>query len=152
MKLHALLPLLTYPDANSEIIAPNAAAVAHYLGADLHALALEADIPAVSNALSNVLMNLPEMILDAEKLSARRGADLLAAVTAACATADVALTTETIRGHCPSFPTSPRSMHAITTSLWSAGAGAISGRECWPKRSCSRRDVPLFYFPKRFQR
>jgi len=124
LKLQAFLPLVTYPDANSEIIAPNAAAVAHYLGADLHALALEADIPAVSNALSNVLMNLPEMILDAEKLSARRGADLLAAVTAACATAEVALTTETIRGHLPllsGLAAEQARYHDISLVGWSEG-------------------------------
>lgn len=101
MKLHAFLPLVTYPEANSASIAPSAVALARHLDADLHALALEADIPAVSNALSNVLMNLPEMILDAEKLSARRGAELLAAVKTASSAAHVALTTQTIRGHLP---------------------------------------------------
>ena len=54
MKMQAILPLVTYPDANSDAVAANAVAVAAYLGADLHAVALNADIPDVSNALSRV--------------------------------------------------------------------------------------------------
>lgn len=83
MKLKAFLPLVTYPDAASEGSIANAAAVAKLLGAELDALALEVDIPNVSNALSRALMKLPEMIKDAEKHSARKAAELLAAVKSA---------------------------------------------------------------------
>ena len=51
MKPRIVLPLVTYPDPNSEELASSAAAVARLLGGDLHALALVADIPDVSNAL-----------------------------------------------------------------------------------------------------
>lgn len=96
MKLRTFLPLLTYPDASTQESVANAAAVARLLGADLHALAIEADIPQVSNALSRVLLNLPEMILDAEKLSTHNGAKLLAAAkSAASAEALVVTTSET---------------------------------------------------------
>ena len=51
MKLHAFLPLVTYPEANSASIAPSAVALARHLDADLHALALEADFLAVRELL-----------------------------------------------------------------------------------------------------
>lgn len=79
MKLRVVAPLLTYPDASTPSWARTAAAISKLLDADLHALALEADIPSVSNALSRVLIDVPEMIRQAERLSARNGADLLAA-------------------------------------------------------------------------
>lgn len=82
MNLQALAPYLTYPDASTQASVRNTVAVAKLLGTHLHALALETDIPPVSNALSRVLMNLPEMIRQAEGLSARNGADLLAAAKA----------------------------------------------------------------------
>lgn len=104
MKLQAFLPLITYPDANSVTIAAAAVSVARQLDAELHALTLEADIPAVSNALSNLLMKLPDMIQEAEQLSARRAAELLAAVRAAAAPENVLVTTNTVRGHLPILP------------------------------------------------
>lgn len=95
MRPQFLLPLTTYPDANGDAVAANGVAVAARFGADLHALALEADIPPVSNALSRVLLDVPEMIRDAESLSARRGAHLLARVEEAAAASGVTLTRET---------------------------------------------------------
>ena len=82
MKLQAFAPYLTYPDASTEASVRNTVAAAKLLEADLHALALETDIPPVSSALSRVLMNVPEMIRQAEGLSARNGADLLTAARA----------------------------------------------------------------------
>lgn len=82
MKLQAFAPYLTYPDASPQASVRNTVAVAKLLEADLHALALETDIPPVSSALSRVLMNVPEMIRQAEGLSAQNGADLLAAAKA----------------------------------------------------------------------
>lgn len=104
MKLQGFLPLITYPDANSVTIASAAVSIARQLDAELHALTLEADIPAVSNALSNLLMKLPDMIQEAEQLSARRAAELLAAVRAAAAPESVLVTTNTVTGHLPILP------------------------------------------------
>ncbi|WP_287320353.1 universal stress protein [Mesorhizobium sp.] len=67
------------------------------LGADLHALVLEADIPEVSNAFSRMLMNLPEMIRNAEKLSASNGAELLAAARVEAEARSLNLTTSVER-------------------------------------------------------
>ena len=77
MKIRSFLPLLTYPDAHSEASIRNAAALAGLVSGELHVVALEADIPPVTSALSRVLMNLPEVIRNAEKLSAQTGEKLL---------------------------------------------------------------------------
>jgi nucleotide-binding universal stress UspA family protein len=97
MKLRALVPLLTYPDPHTQAAAVNAATAAGLLGADMYALALEADIPPVSNAFSRMLMNLPEMIRNAEKLSADNGAKLLAAAKGEAETRSLTLTTSVER-------------------------------------------------------
>ncbi len=47
------------------------------LDTELHALAINVDIPPVSNALSRLLLNVPEMIRQAESLSRQRGEELL---------------------------------------------------------------------------
>ena len=94
MKLQAFLPLATYPDENSDAIAANASAIAANLGADLHALALTATIPRVSSVLSPVLMNVPEMIQQAEALSKERSARLLREVAKEAATRGVNATTK----------------------------------------------------------
>jgi nucleotide-binding universal stress UspA family protein len=93
MKLRALVPLLTYPDPHTTAAVADAVAAAQHLEADLHALALEADIPPVANAFSRMLMNLPEMIRNAEKLSAGNGAELLAAARAEAEAKSLNLTT-----------------------------------------------------------
>ncbi len=97
MKLRAIAPLLTYPDAHTPAAAANAVAAAQLLEADLHALALEADIPPVANAFSRILMNVPEMIRDAEKVSAANAANLLAAARAEAETRSLKLATSVER-------------------------------------------------------
>jgi nucleotide-binding universal stress UspA family protein len=96
MKMQAILPLVTYPDANSDAVAANAVAVAAYLGADLHAVTLNADIPDVSNTLSRLLLKLPELIKQAESLSRERGNHLLAKMREKAAKQSVSLTTDAI--------------------------------------------------------
>lgn len=96
MKLQAFLPLVTYTDANDDAVAPNAAALASLLGADLHALAVNVTIPQVSSALSRFLLDVPDMIRQAEATSRGHGERLVAAVTAAAQGARVEVTTDTI--------------------------------------------------------
>lgn len=93
MRRHALLPLVTYPDPNSPEVAENVVAMAALLGVDLHALALNVDIPPVSNALSRILLDTPELIRQAMALSHKRGEELLAAVRGQASTLGVAVTT-----------------------------------------------------------
>lgn len=93
MKIRAFVPLLTYPDPHTASVVVNAATVAELLDANLHALALEADIPSVGNALSRMLMNLPEMIRNAEEHSASNGVELLAAARVEAEARSLDLTT-----------------------------------------------------------
>lgn len=96
MKQQALLPLVTYPDANSDAIAANAVAIAKWIGAELHALALNVDIPSLSSPLSHMFLNVPEMVSDAEASSRRRGDHLLEAVEQQSMVAGIQLTTDRI--------------------------------------------------------
>ncbi|MER8549778.1 MULTISPECIES: universal stress protein [unclassified Mesorhizobium] len=92
----ALLPLVTYPEANSTKIALNAIAVVKHIGAALHALTINVDIPGISNPVSRYLINLPEMIRETEATSRKHGLDLLEALKAEAARVGSSLTTEEI--------------------------------------------------------
>lgn len=92
MKLYAFVPLVTYPDANSEAFAANAVALAAAIGASVNAYAIEVDIPDVSNTLSTFLMNTPEMIRQARATSRKRGSDLLEKLHAKAVVAAVEMT------------------------------------------------------------
>jgi nucleotide-binding universal stress UspA family protein len=96
MKSRVLVPLVTYPDPNSEAAAQAAVATAKLLGAEVHALALVADIPDVSNALSRVMLDVRGMERAAEKRSRDNGEQLLAAVEAAAKASGVAATVNSV--------------------------------------------------------
>jgi len=98
VKLQAFLPLVTYPDQNAPIIVDHAVALAKHIGAELHATAFNADIPPVSNALSRVLLNVREMVEEAETVSRLRGEQLLASARKRADAAGVPLTTDTVAG------------------------------------------------------
>lgn len=80
MALQALVPLVTYTDPNSDAVAAHAVAVARQIGSSIHALAINADIPEVSSALSRLLLNVPQMINEAEAASRQRGEHLMALI------------------------------------------------------------------------
>lgn len=94
MKLQAALPLVTYPDPNSDRIAEKAVAVARQLDASLHAFALNVDIPDVSNRLSRLLLDVPAMIREAKTTSNARGKHLLALVEEKATAAGIELSQE----------------------------------------------------------
>jgi len=93
MKFRTFVPLLTYPDASTEATVRNAAAAARLIGDELHALALEADIPQVKSALSSALTKLPKMIQSAERMSAQNRETLLAQAHAEAEAQGLDLTT-----------------------------------------------------------
>lgn len=93
MELEVLVPLVTYPDANSDKVTSNAIAIAKHLDANVHALALNVDIPNVSSVLSGVLLDVPGMIRKAEADSQNCGRALLAGMTTRAAEAGVAVRT-----------------------------------------------------------
>lgn len=94
MKLKALLPLITYPDPNSDAVASHAVDVAAQLEADLHVLVVNVDIPPVANKLSNLLLDLPKKIREAEEQSRARGAHLLDAIRNRAAAAGVPVSSD----------------------------------------------------------
>jgi nucleotide-binding universal stress UspA family protein len=96
MRTLGFLPLLTYPDASSEKLVTNAIAVAKQLDLDLHAHCIYVDIPDVNSALSGILLNVPEMIREAEFKSRAAGKQLLEALRTAAAEAGVSVTTDEI--------------------------------------------------------
>jgi nucleotide-binding universal stress UspA family protein len=88
------LPLVTYPDPNSDAVASNAVAVAALLGGQLNAVALIADIPEVSSGLSRILLDLPEMVRDAETKSRESGDHLLGLIEKEARRKALSLTTD----------------------------------------------------------
>jgi nucleotide-binding universal stress UspA family protein len=96
VKLQAFLPFVTYPDANVDAVASHAAALAAQIGASIHALAINVDIPDVSNALSRLLIDVPAMVRQAEAASRERGEHLLALVREKVASAGADAVTETV--------------------------------------------------------
>lgn len=93
MKLQAFLPLVTYPDSNSDAIASNATATAAYLGAELHAEVISAHISNASTVMSRLLPKLPELLREAEAASGQRGEHLLEKIREEAAKKSVKLTT-----------------------------------------------------------
>lgn len=77
MKTQLFVPLVTHPDANSDGLAGQVAAIAAGMDAGIHALAINVSIPNVSTALSKLLLNTPDLIRQAEAESRRRGEHLL---------------------------------------------------------------------------
>jgi nucleotide-binding universal stress UspA family protein len=96
MQTQALLPLVTYPDPNSDALAKNAVAMAAILDSSLHALAINADIPDVSNAISRLLLDVPGMVREAEAMSRARGTHLLAEIEKEAGSRSVEVTTNAI--------------------------------------------------------
>jgi nucleotide-binding universal stress UspA family protein len=92
--LQIYLPIVTYPDPNSDAVAANAAEVAALLGGHLHAMALLADIPDISSALSRFLLDLPEMVRDAEMRSRQNGDHLIGLVEKEARLRGLPLTTD----------------------------------------------------------
>lgn len=96
MRQDILVPLVTYPDAGSAAIAGQAIKVAAYLGRDIHGIVLDVDIPDVSNLVSRLLIDLPDLIRKTEAESRMKGAALLKALEAAAGAAGVRFTGETL--------------------------------------------------------
>ncbi|RVC58148.1 MAG: universal stress protein [Mesorhizobium sp.] len=94
MKPMVSLSLATYPEANTPKTASNAVAVARRIGATLHAVAINVDIPDVSNALSSFLLDLPNKIREAEATSRSFGKYLLETVAKEALQGGVRLTTQ----------------------------------------------------------
>jgi nucleotide-binding universal stress UspA family protein len=86
--------MATYPDANTPKIASNAVALARNIDAALHAVAINVDIPDVSNPLSTYLLDLPYKIAEVEATSRKHGKALLEAIIQEAARGGVTLSTQ----------------------------------------------------------
>ncbi|MDG4906057.1 universal stress protein [Mesorhizobium sp. WSM4898] len=102
MQLLASLFLPTYPDPPGPKVVSNAVAVASQLGAKLDAAVINVDIPDVSNALSSLLLDLPEKIREVNAASRKRGKALLGTVAAEAARCNITLTSQELRAQ-PAF-------------------------------------------------
>lgn len=101
MKPQFLLPLLTYPDATSELVIANAVALARHQQASLTVCPVHVSIPAISNALSSIIIDAAKMAQDAEALSRKRGAALVQKAVHEAEAASVELVTREIRAGQP---------------------------------------------------
>jgi nucleotide-binding universal stress UspA family protein len=137
MRTQAFLPLITYPDGNSDRVAANATALAAFLGADLHAAVFNVDIPNVSNTLSRLLLQLPDLIRETEAASQSRGEHLLAMVQAEAAERAVHLTTSV-------FTAGPVSLGEAATEAARYFDLAILGWEVGNETSRSAAEAVVF--------
>lgn len=83
MTIQAVVPIATYPESIRSQHLEAIATCAHRLGCDLHALVLLAKFPKVANALSSLLLDVPDMIRSAEARSRKSGDELLHALQVA---------------------------------------------------------------------
>ena len=77
MNKEVFVPLVTYPDPISEQAASNALAIAKHLEAEPFATVLTVEIAEVSSALGRILLNVPEMIREAEAKSRAHASKLV---------------------------------------------------------------------------
>jgi len=96
MKMKAIYPFVTYPDEPTDASAALAATAAGILGADLHALGVNVDLPNIANAFSRLLVDVPGMTRAAEAKSRQAAERMFAILGAAATQRGFALTTETL--------------------------------------------------------
>jgi nucleotide-binding universal stress UspA family protein len=77
VNLQAFLPLVPYPDPILPRVVMNAMIVAARLDMEAHALAINVQIPPLSNALSRFLLTTPELIRLGNSRSRKHGEDIL---------------------------------------------------------------------------
>lgn len=94
MQLQVFVPFVTYPVANSDGTATQVVSLASELGAAIHALAINVNIPNLSNALSRVMLDTATLIRQAEEASRDRGEHLLATVNTKASAAGVNATAD----------------------------------------------------------
>jgi nucleotide-binding universal stress UspA family protein len=101
VKTIALLPVITYPEPNIQMVVPRAVAMAAALGAQLHALAINVEVRSISNALSRKMVDVPKMTEEAEALCRERGEAFLANVVEEAKRVGVDTTTGAVASNAP---------------------------------------------------
>ncbi|MFB2608250.1 universal stress protein, partial [Rhizobium phaseoli] len=97
MKQHIFVPLLTYPDATSDVMIANAIALARHMQATLTVCAVEITVPDVSNALSSLIIDAAQMAREAGALSRKRASVLTQKAVDEARAASVDLRTRKIK-------------------------------------------------------
>ncbi len=103
MQPQAFLPIITYPAANSDALADNAATAARTLGCHLHAIHLRTNLPVTSNALSRAILSIPQMVREVEDRCDRRGDELLGLVKDRASARGVAISTDSFKPRGPNI-------------------------------------------------
>ena len=96
MQLQIFVPMVTYPEASGREFAANAVSVAARLQARLHARIINADMPDVPEALSRLLLEIPQLVRQVEEARRERGAHRLAYLEEKADAAGVELSTSAV--------------------------------------------------------
>ena len=99
MSFDILVPIHTYPDGNSAKIAAHCVSTAQYLGASIHAIALNVEFPNVSSPLGNMLIDVPNLMSGAKAACRERGMAAIAAIETETRAAGVQLRTTNVESY-----------------------------------------------------
>lgn len=91
MAFQILVPLHTYPEGNSAKAAPLVSVIARHLSADVHAVTLVGDFPAITNTFGNMILDSAALVASAKKKCQARAYDLATAMTSEMERAGVSL-------------------------------------------------------------
>lgn len=80
MTLQTLVPLITYPDNSAPETSALAVNVARYLESDIHAITLEPDFLAPTNALARMVVDVPGMLKEIKDACRLRGQTMSRAI------------------------------------------------------------------------
>lgn len=97
------LPVITYPDGNSPQLAAHAASIAKALNAKIEALVLTASFPNVSNALGELLVDIPELLSEVRAQGRERSRIFLENLTVRTSEIGVTATSEEVSCHSALF-------------------------------------------------
>jgi len=100
------VPVLTYPDAHSEVIAQNSCAIASKFDAEIDLLFQGVSFPQLSNALGNAVADLPALVNEAKARSASHRKLIEAAFKGNAATSGRVLQAHALETYPPFFPES----------------------------------------------
>lgn len=81
MAFQILVPLHTYPEGNSAKAAPHVSAIARHLSAEVHAVTLVGEFPAITNTFGNMILDSAALVASAKKKCQAKGRDLANAIT-----------------------------------------------------------------------
>ncbi|BBK38712.1 universal stress protein A [Allostella sp. ATCC 35155] len=129
MATQILVPVHTHLDGNAETLADHAVAVARHRKAELHALVLDADFPALSSPLGNLLIDVPALVGEAKAKAHQRGVAVAAALAREAGKHDVPLRTTRIECY-------PMAASEIVTRLaryHDLTLVGIGTRDAWPQ-------------------